>query len=66
MAFSKDSNFGGSWANGERQHYTDRPINSSDNGTLKIIALKEDYIYRVKKNIHQQDLILNLIFNMGD
>ena len=48
--FQKIPIFGGSWANGERQHYTDRPINSKvSDGTLKIIALKEDYTYRGSK-----------------
>lgn len=35
---------GGSWFNGEVQHYTDRLANSYvDNGSLKIVAKKEQY-----------------------
>ncbi len=34
----------GSWWNNEFQHYTDREVNSYvDNGSLKIVALREDY-----------------------
>lgn len=34
----------GSWYNGEKQHYTDRPENSFvSEGTLKIVAIKEKY-----------------------
>lgn len=37
---------GNSWANGEVQHYTDRIDNSQvDNGTLKIVARKEEYTF---------------------
>ena len=36
--------FGGGWANAEEQHYTDRLTNSFvDNGSLKIIANREQY-----------------------
>lgn len=39
--------FNGSWANGEKQHYTDRPDNSYvSDGTLKIIAKKETYTFQ--------------------
>lgn len=35
---------GNSWANGEEQHYTNRQVNSyTDNGTLKIKAIKESF-----------------------
>lgn len=38
--------FGGGWANDERQHYTTRRDNSIvGDGTLKIIAKKENYTY---------------------
>lgn len=38
--------FNGSWANGEKQHYTDRETNVFvSNGTLKIVAKKEIYTY---------------------
>lgn len=38
---------GDSWANSEVQHYTDRTDNSFvSEGTLKIVALKEDYTYQ--------------------
>lgn len=38
--------FGGGWANNEKQHYTTRSDNSKvSDGTLKIIAKKENYTY---------------------
>ncbi len=38
--------FGGGWANNEEQHYTDRRDNSYvSDGTLKIVAKRESYIY---------------------
>ena len=38
--------FGGGWANDEKQHYTTRRENSLvSNGTLKIIAQKENFTY---------------------
>lgn len=38
--------FGGSWANGEEQHYTTRRDNSYvSDGTLKIVAKRESYTY---------------------
>ena len=38
--------FGGSWANGEEQHYTDRTSNALvSDGTLKINARKESYTF---------------------
>ena len=37
---------GGSWANNEVQHYTDRTDNSHvSDGTLKIVAKREDYLF---------------------
>lgn len=37
---------GDSWANGEQQHYVDDRDNSFvDDGTLKIVAIKEDYTF---------------------
>ncbi|WP_299554406.1 glycoside hydrolase family 16 protein [Seonamhaeicola sp.] len=37
----------GSWWNGEKQHYTDRPDNVYiSNGTLKIVAKKESYTFQ--------------------
>lgn len=38
--------FGGSWANDEEQHYTSRRENAYvSNGTLKIVAKRENYTY---------------------
>ena len=38
--------FNGSWANGEKQHYTDRLDNAYvSNGTLKIVAKRETYTF---------------------
>ena len=37
---------GNNWANNEKQHYTTRTKNSNvSNGTLKIIAIKEDFTF---------------------
>lgn len=59
--------FGDSWANGEVQHYTDRTDNSYvSEGTLKIVAKKEDYQFRgVTKNYTSARLNSKYVFKYG-
>ena len=58
---------GGSWFNGEVQHYTDRVDNSYvDNGTLKIVAKKETYTNQsVTKNYTSARLNSKFAFLYG-
>lgn len=56
--------FGGGWANNERQHYTERLDNSYvSDGTLKIVAKREDYTYEGSRKTFTSAR-LNSKFNM--
>jgi len=58
---------GTSWANGEEQHYTNRQVNSyTDNGTLKIKAIKEPFTDQsVTKNYTSARLNSKFAFKYG-
>ena len=59
--------FGENWANGEQQHYTNRLDNSYvSDGTLKIVAKKEQYIFRgITKNYTSARLNSKYAFKYG-
>lgn len=58
---------GNNWANNEEQHYTDRTDNSYvSDGTLKIVAKKENYQFRgITKNYTSARLNSKYIFKYG-
>ena len=67
MASPSDTNFWRKLANGEQQHYTDRLDNSYvSDGTLKIVAKKEQYIFRgITKNYTSARLNSKYAFKYG-